>query len=67
MFFYIYILNSPYILSIEWLEESMKLRRPAPEECFLFETRNVTSKKNIQETPASPLSKKARKRSIINL
>ncbi|KAH0952086.1 hypothetical protein HN011_008630 [Eciton burchellii] len=49
---------SPYILSIEWLEESMKLKRPAPEERFLFETRNVVSKKNIQETPASPLSKK---------
>ncbi|RLU18231.1 hypothetical protein DMN91_008587 [Ooceraea biroi] len=48
---------SPYVLSIEWLEESMKLKRPAPEEHFLFESKSGASKKNI-ETPASPLSKK---------
>ncbi|XP_011139690.1 DNA topoisomerase 2-binding protein 1-B isoform X2 [Harpegnathos saltator] len=47
----------PYVLSIEWLEESMKLKRPAPEERFLFETKGGAPKKNI-ETPASPLSKK---------
>ncbi|XP_014482988.1 PREDICTED: DNA topoisomerase 2-binding protein 1-A isoform X2 [Dinoponera quadriceps] len=47
----------PYVLSIEWLEESMKLKRPAPEECFLFETKGGAPKKSI-ETPASPLSKK---------
>ncbi|KAG5323618.1 TOPB1 protein, partial [Pseudoatta argentina] len=47
----------PYILNVEWLEESMKLKRPASEELFLFEVKNAVSKKNI-ETPASPLSKK---------
>jgi len=44
-------------LNIEWLEESMKLKRPASEELFLFEAKGAASKKNI-ETPASPLSKK---------
>lgn len=34
----------------------MKLKRPAPEERFLFETKGEAPK-NI-ETPASPLSKK---------
>ncbi|XP_018339764.1 PREDICTED: DNA topoisomerase 2-binding protein 1-A isoform X3 [Trachymyrmex septentrionalis] len=47
----------PYILNVEWLEESMKLKRPASEELFLFEVKDAVSKKNI-ETPASPLSKK---------
>lgn len=47
----------PYILNIEWLEESMKLKRPASEELFLFEAKGGASKKNF-ETPASPLSKK---------
>ncbi|XP_012528474.1 DNA topoisomerase 2-binding protein 1 isoform X2 [Monomorium pharaonis] len=47
----------PYVLNIEWLEESMKLKRPASEELFLFEAKDEASKKNI-ETPASPLSKK---------
>ncbi|XP_011691670.1 PREDICTED: DNA topoisomerase 2-binding protein 1 isoform X2 [Wasmannia auropunctata] len=46
----------PYILNVEWLEESMKLKRPASEELFLFEAKGE-AKKNI-ETPASPLSKK---------
>jgi len=55
--FIIYILDSPYILNVEWLEESMKLKRPASEELFLFEVKDAVSKKNI-ETPASPLSKK---------
>lgn len=54
---FILVWNSPYILSIEWLEESMKLKRPAPEERFLFEMKGGVLKKNI-ETPASPLSKK---------
>jgi len=35
----------------------MKLKRPAPEDRFLFEVKNGTPKKNI-ETPASPLSQK---------
>ncbi|KYM95649.1 DNA topoisomerase 2-binding protein 1-A [Cyphomyrmex costatus] len=47
----------PYILNVEWLEESMKLKRPASEELFLFEAKDAVPKKNI-ETPASPLSKK---------
>ncbi|XP_025266640.1 DNA topoisomerase 2-binding protein 1-A isoform X3 [Camponotus floridanus] len=47
----------PHILNIEWLEESMKLKRPAPEDRFLFEVKNGTPKKNV-ETPASPLSQK---------
>ncbi|CAL1689646.1 unnamed protein product [Lasius platythorax] len=47
----------PYVLNIEWLEESMKLKRPAPEDRFLFEVKSGTPKKNI-ETPASPLSQK---------
>lgn len=50
-------MGSPYILNIEWLEESMKLKRPASEELFLFNTKGEASKKSI-ETPASPLSKK---------
>ncbi|XP_020299565.1 DNA topoisomerase 2-binding protein 1 isoform X3 [Pseudomyrmex gracilis] len=45
------------IVSIEWLEESMKLKRPAPEERFLFEARDEAPK-TIVGTPASPLSKK---------
>ncbi|XP_029163393.1 DNA topoisomerase 2-binding protein 1-A isoform X2 [Nylanderia fulva] len=48
---------SPYVLNIEWLEESMKLKRPAPEDRFLFGVNSGTPKKNI-ETPASPLSQK---------
>ncbi|XP_032667662.1 DNA topoisomerase 2-binding protein 1 isoform X2 [Odontomachus brunneus] len=47
----------PYVLSIEWLEESMKLKRPAQEEHFSLETKGGVPKKNV-ETPASPLSKK---------
>ncbi|XP_050451407.1 DNA topoisomerase 2-binding protein 1-A isoform X2 [Cataglyphis hispanica] len=47
----------PYILNIEWLEESMKLKRPAPEDRFLFKVKSETPKKN-NETPASPLSQK---------
>ncbi|XP_053987839.1 DNA topoisomerase 2-binding protein 1-A isoform X1 [Hylaeus volcanicus] len=46
----------PYTLSLEWLEESIKLKRPAPEENFLFQR-----KCNIAETvpePPSPLSKR---------
>lgn len=35
----------------------MKLKRPAPEELFLFEVKDGAAKRNI-ETPASPLSKK---------
>lgn len=58
IFYHIFfILSSPYILNIEWLEESMKLKRPASEELFLFEIKDGAFKKNI-ETPASPLSKK---------
>ncbi|XP_072746156.1 DNA topoisomerase 2-binding protein 1-A isoform X2 [Anoplolepis gracilipes] len=47
----------PYILNVEWLEESMKLKRPAPEDRFLFKVKSGTPKKNV-ETPASPLSQK---------
>ncbi|XP_012219736.2 DNA topoisomerase 2-binding protein 1 isoform X1 [Linepithema humile] len=47
----------PYILSINWLEESIKFKRPASEELFLFETKGAVLKKNT-ETLASPLSKK---------
>ncbi|KAL6258449.1 hypothetical protein P5V15_010405 [Pogonomyrmex californicus] len=47
----------PYILKVEWLEKSMKLKRPASEEHFLFEVKDGVSKNNIG-TPASPLSKK---------
>lgn len=58
LFYHIhFILGSPYILNVEWLEESMKLKRPASEELFLFEAKDAVPKKNI-ETPASPLSKK---------
>ncbi|XP_011866675.1 PREDICTED: DNA topoisomerase 2-binding protein 1 isoform X2 [Vollenhovia emeryi] len=49
--------SCPYILNVEWLEQSMKLKRPASEECYLFETKDGASKTTI-ETPASPLSKK---------
>ncbi|KAL0125656.1 hypothetical protein PUN28_004619 [Cardiocondyla obscurior] len=47
----------PYILNVEWLKESIKLKRPASEELFLFESKEGTSEKGI-EMPASPLSKK---------
>lgn len=47
----------PYILTIDWIEESMKLKRPAPEEKYLYETKGNPSKKN-NEPPPSPLSKK---------
>ncbi|XP_076627119.1 mutagen-sensitive 101 isoform X1 [Colletes latitarsis] len=46
----------PYILTLEWLEESVKLKRPAPEENFLFQ-----QKCNVIPTatePQSPLSKR---------
>ncbi|XP_017886293.1 DNA topoisomerase 2-binding protein 1 isoform X2 [Ceratina calcarata] len=47
---------SPYILTIDWLEQSIKLKQPAPEENFFCEQRNNTIQ-NVTEAP-SPLSKK---------
>lgn len=46
----------PYILTLEWLEESIKLKRPAPEENFLCGEKNITIQKITE--PPSPLSKK---------
>ncbi|XP_071855891.1 mutagen-sensitive 101 [Bombus fervidus] len=46
----------PYILTLEWLEESVKLKRPAPEENFLCGQKNTVVQKVTE--PASPLSKK---------
>ncbi|XP_051154922.1 DNA topoisomerase 2-binding protein 1 isoform X2 [Leptopilina boulardi] len=45
----------PYIVNFKWLEESIKLKQPASEECFLIETENTLQK--VAEPP-SPLSKK---------
>ena len=50
------ILSSPYILNLEWLEQSIKLKRPAPEENFLFEAIHSVMQKAPE--PPSPLSKK---------
>nr|XP_012145489.1 PREDICTED: DNA topoisomerase 2-binding protein 1 [Megachile rotundata]XP_012145498.1 PREDICTED: DNA topoisomerase 2-binding protein 1 [Megachile rotundata] len=46
----------PFILTLEWLEQSIKLKRPAPEENFLFEEINSAMQKPPE--PPSPLSKK---------
>ncbi|KAF3420403.1 hypothetical protein E2986_06198 [Frieseomelitta varia] len=46
----------PYILTLEWLEESIKLKRPAPEENFLCEQKYNAVQKITE--PPSPLSKK---------
>ncbi|KOC70830.1 DNA topoisomerase 2-binding protein 1-A [Habropoda laboriosa] len=46
----------PYILTLEWLEESIKLKRPAPEENFLCEQKSGVVQKVTE--PPSPLSKK---------
>ena len=40
---------------MKWLEESMKMKHPAPEECFLIETEDFSQK---TPEPPSPLSKK---------
>ncbi|KAI4486795.1 hypothetical protein M0804_006165 [Polistes exclamans] len=48
----------PHILNINWIEESMKLKRPAPEEQFLFFKSKTNTTKTINEPPPSPLSKK---------
>lgn len=45
----------PHIVNFKWLEESINLKQPAAEECFLIETEETASK--IPEPP-SPLSKK---------
>ncbi|XP_076286587.1 mutagen-sensitive 101 isoform X2 [Lasioglossum baleicum] len=46
----------PHILTLEWLEESMKLKRPAPEDNYLFVQKHSVVEK-VPEPP-SPLSKK---------
>lgn len=48
-------------MNFKWLEESINLKQPAAEECFLIETEETASK--IPEPP-SPLSKKVKKISI---
>ncbi|XP_035738544.1 DNA topoisomerase 2-binding protein 1-A-like isoform X1 [Vespa mandarinia] len=49
----------PYMLNVNWIEESMKLKRPAPEEQFLYESKGFdTTTKTSNEPPPSPLSKK---------
>ncbi|XP_043474546.1 DNA topoisomerase 2-binding protein 1-A isoform X2 [Leptopilina heterotoma] len=45
----------PHIVNFKWLEESIRLKQPAAEECFLIETEETTPK--VPEPP-SPLSKK---------
>ncbi|XP_033326690.2 mutagen-sensitive 101 [Megalopta genalis] len=45
-----------HILTSEWLEESMKLKRPAPEENYLFVQKHGPAQK-VPEPP-SPLSKR---------
>lgn len=52
-----YVILSPYMLNINWIEESMKLKRPAPEEKFVYESKGNTTKTS-NEPPPSPLSKK---------
>ncbi|XP_076653820.1 mutagen-sensitive 101 [Halictus rubicundus] len=46
----------PHILTLEWLEESMKLKRPAPEENYIFVQKHSVVEK-VPEPP-SPLSKR---------
>ncbi|XP_015175176.1 PREDICTED: DNA topoisomerase 2-binding protein 1 isoform X3 [Polistes dominula] len=48
----------PHILNINWIEESMKLKKPAPEEQFLFFKSKGSITKTNNEPPPSPLSKK---------
>ncbi|XP_068986634.1 DNA topoisomerase 2-binding protein 1-A-like isoform X2 [Bombus flavifrons] len=38
----------PYILKLEWLEESIRLKRTAPIKFFLYEQENSTIQKNLQ-------------------
>ncbi|XP_015119451.1 DNA topoisomerase 2-binding protein 1 isoform X2 [Diachasma alloeum] len=45
----------PHILNIQWLEESIKLKKPAPEESFAYVRKEEP---NRVELPSSPLSKK---------
>ncbi|XP_015595302.1 DNA topoisomerase 2-binding protein 1-A isoform X2 [Cephus cinctus] len=45
------------LLKINWLEESIKLKRPAAEEAFLYEEEKTVSEKPVE--PPSPLSKKS--------
>ncbi|XP_023318938.1 DNA topoisomerase 2-binding protein 1-A isoform X3 [Trichogramma pretiosum] len=47
----------PYILQVEWLEECMKLKQPAPEDKYLFDMKDK-KKLGVSEPPPSPLSKK---------
>ncbi|KAI4502718.1 hypothetical protein M0802_001762 [Mischocyttarus mexicanus] len=47
----------PYILNVNWIGESMKLKKPAPEEQFLYKSKGNTTNVN-KEPPPSPLSKK---------
>ncbi|XP_063973163.1 DNA topoisomerase 2-binding protein 1 isoform X2 [Diachasmimorpha longicaudata] len=45
----------PHLLNLQWLEESIKLKRPAPEELFPFDKKDEPNKIAL---PQSPLSKK---------
>ncbi|XP_011313192.1 DNA topoisomerase 2-binding protein 1 isoform X2 [Fopius arisanus] len=44
----------PHVLKIQWLEESIKMKKPAPEEAFVFDRKEESN----AEPPPSPLSKK---------
>ncbi|KAG7202053.1 hypothetical protein KM043_004733 [Ampulex compressa] len=46
----------PYLLNLEWLEESIKLKRAACEEDFRYEQKSEVQQKSSE--PQSPLSKK---------
>ncbi|XP_034950082.1 DNA topoisomerase 2-binding protein 1 isoform X2 [Chelonus insularis] len=48
---------NPHILTVNWLEKSMKLKKPAPEDDFIL-PRKENINTQITE-PASPLSKKS--------
>lgn len=48
----------PHIITIDWLEESIKLKKPAPEELYQVDAQEKISIKNT-DPPPSPLSKKS--------
>ena len=50
--------HSPYILSLDWLEASIKLKRPAPEEKYILDKTQNSNARSAE--PPSPLSKKVK-------
>lgn len=62
-FFFVIFALSPHILSLGWLEESLRLQRPAPEEHFVDEKAPSPEVKPAE--PPSPLSKKVKNQNSV--